>query len=130
MGSGQLVNALVGIALGGVIGGIVIKIVSSLNLGLWVRGFVTAFIAAVVIAIVGTAVRLVLSAIGVPDPGGIVGFIERLIVSAVLLMIADKLLSGLTVHGFKGAIIAALAISVISWVAGLFLTAMGLPLTA
>jgi hypothetical protein len=36
----------------------------------------------------------------------------------------------MTVHGFKGAIIAALAIGVVSWAAGLFLTAMGIPLTA
>jgi putative membrane protein len=127
---GQLVNALVGIVLGGVIGAIVLKIVSSLNLGLWVQGFVAAFIAAIVIAVIAIGIRYVLSAIGVPSPGGIIGFIVNLIVSAVVLLIADKLLSGLTVHGFKGAIIAALAISVITWVAGLFLTAMGLPLTA
>ena len=126
----QIIDALVGIAIVGVIGGIVLKIVSSLNLGLWVRGFVTAFIAALVIAIVGTAVKFVLTALGVPNPGGIVGFVEHVIVAAVLLMIADKLLSGLTVHGFKGAIIAALAIGVISWVAGLFMVPMGLPLTA
>ena len=123
------INALVGIVIAGVIGGVVLMIVSSLNLGLWVKGFVAAFIAAIVIAIIGTVVRYVLAAIGVPNPGGIIGFVERLIVSAILLMIADKLLSGLTVHGFKGAIIGALAISVISWVSGRFLEAMGLPLT-
>ncbi|HEU4365981.1 MAG TPA: phage holin family protein [Candidatus Krumholzibacteria bacterium] len=128
MEAGQLVNALVGIAIASVVGGAVIKIVSSLNLGLWVQGFVTAFIAAIVITVLGIAVRYVLAAIGVPNPGGIVGFVERLIVAAVILMIADKLLSGLTVHGFKGAIIAALAISVISWLLGLFLGAMGIPL--
>jgi putative membrane protein len=128
MESGQLINALVGIVIAGVIGGIVIWIVSSLNLGLWVSGFVAAFIAAIVIAIIGAVIRWVLAAIGVPNPGGIVGFVVRLIVAAVLLMIADKLLAGLTVHGFKGAIIAALAISVISWLLGLFLTAMGIPL--
>jgi putative membrane protein len=129
MEAGQLTNALVGIVLAGIIGGIVLKIVSSLRLGLWVRGFVTAFIAAIIIAIVGAVVRFALGAIGVPNPGGIIGLVEQLIVTAVLLMIADKLLAGMTVDGFKGAIIAAAAISVISWVAGLFLTAMGLPLT-
>ena len=130
MAEGQLVNVLVGIAIASVVGAIVLKIVSSLNLGLGVQGFVTAFIAALVIAIIGTAIRFVLAAIGVPNPSGIVGFVERVIVSAVVLMIADKLLSGMTVHGFKGAIIAALAIAVISWVVGLFLVPMGLPLTA
>jgi len=127
MEAGQLTNTLVGIAIAGVLGGVVIKIVSSLNLGLWVRGFLTAFVAAVVIVIVGTGVRLVLAAIGVPNPGGIVGFVERLIVSVVLLLIADKVLTGLTVHGFKGAVVAALGIAAISWVSALFLTAMGIP---
>jgi uncharacterized membrane protein YvlD (DUF360 family) len=128
MAEGQLVNTLVGIVLGGVIGGIVLKIVSSLNLGLWVRGFIVAFLAALVITIVGIGVRWILAAIGVPNPGGIVGFVERLIISVVLLMIADKVLSGLTVQGLKGAVIAAVAISAINWMAGLFLTAMGIPL--
>jgi len=128
MEAGQLSNALVGITIASVVGGFVIKIVSSLNLGLWVRGFVTAFIAAIVINIFAIAIGYGLAAVGVPNPGGIVGFVARLIVAAVLLMIADKLLSGLTVHNFKGAIIAALAISVISWILGLFLAAMGIPL--
>jgi len=125
----QLINALVGIVITGVIGGIVLWIVSSLKLGLWVRGFVAAFVAAIVIAVIAIAIKFVLGAIGVPDVGGIIGFVVRLIVSAVVLMLADKLLSGLTVNGFKGAIIAALAISVISWIVGLFLGAAGLPLT-
>jgi putative membrane protein len=122
----QLVNVLVGLVIAGVIGAVVILIVSSLNLGLWVRGFGAAFVAAIVIAIFGAIIRFILAAIGVPDPGGIVGFVERLIVSAVVLMVADKLLSGLDVRGFRGALIAALAISAITWVLGLFLRAMGI----
>jgi putative membrane protein len=125
----QIINALVGIGIASVVGAVVIRIVSSLNLGLWVRGFGAAFIAAIVITVVGIAIRSILAAIGVPDPGGIVGFVERLIVAAIVLMLADKLLSGLTVHGFKGALIAALGISVISWMLGLFLRAMGIGTT-
>ena len=125
MDAAQLTNALVGIVIAGVIGGIVIWIVSNLKLGLWVQGFLAAFIAAIVIGIVGAVVRFLLGAIGVPSLGGIVGFVERLIVSAVVLLLSDKLLPGLTVNGFKGAIIAALAISVVTWVLGLFLTALG-----
>jgi uncharacterized membrane protein YvlD (DUF360 family) len=127
MEPGQLSNALVGIVIAGILGGVAIKIVSTLNLGLWVRGFAAAFIAGIVIAIVGAIIRSALAAIGVPNPGGIIGFVERLIVSAVLLMIADKLLSGLTVHGIRGAVVAALAISVISWFAEVLLRAMGIP---
>ena len=88
MEAGQLSNALVGITIASVVGGFVIKIVSSLNLGLWVKGFVTAFMAAIVINVVAIAIGYVLAAMGVPNPGGIVGFVARLIVAAVLLMIA------------------------------------------
>jgi hypothetical protein len=46
------------------------------------------------------------------------------------LLLAGKILSGLTIRGFKGAIIAALAIGVIGWVLELFLGAMGIGTTA
>jgi putative membrane protein len=119
-------NVLIVFVVATVVNGLVIWTVSSLNLGLSVRGFFTALIAAIVIATIGTVVRLVMAAIGVPNLGGITGFVERLIISAVVLMASDKLLPGLRVHGFKGAIIAALAIAVILWVLELFLRAGGI----
>jgi uncharacterized membrane protein YvlD (DUF360 family) len=117
---------LIAIAVATVVNGLIIWTVSSLNLGLWVRGFLTALIVAIVIATIGTVVRLVLAAIGVPDLGGITRVVVRLIVSAVGLMVADKLLPGLTVRGFKGLITAAVAIAVILWVLEVFLRAGGI----
>jgi putative membrane protein len=119
-------NVLIVFVIATIVNGLVIWAVSSLNLGLLVRGFLTALIAAIVIAAIGTVVRLVLAAIGVPNLGGIVGFVERLIISAVVLIAADKLLPGLKVQGFRGAIIAALAIAVIMWILELFLRAGGI----
>ena len=119
-------NVLIVFAVATIVNGLIIWTVSSLKLGLWVRGFLTALIAAIVIATIGTVVRFVLAAIGVPNLGGIPGFVERLIISVVVLMASDKLLPGLTVHGFKGAVIAALAIGVIMWVVELFLRAGGI----
>jgi len=119
-------NVLIVVVIASIVCGLVIWTVSSLNLGLAVRGFVTAYIAAIVITIIGVAIRFVLTTMGVPALGGIIGFVERLIVSVVVLMLADKMLPGLTVRGFKGAIVAALAISVINWILSLFLTAMGI----
>lgn len=120
-------NVLIVFVVATVVNGLIIWIVSSLNLGLAVRGFLSALIAAIVIALIGTVIRLLLAAIGVPNLGGITGFVERLIISAVVLMVSDKLLPGMTVQGFKGAIIAALAIGAIFWVLEVFLTAMGIP---
>ena len=119
-------NVLIVFVIATIVNGLIIWTVSSLKLGLWVRGFLTALIAAIVIATIGTVVRFVLAAIGVPNLGGIPGFVERLIISVVVLMASDKLLPGLTVHGFKGAVIAALAIGVIMWVVELFLRAGGI----
>lgn len=119
-------NVLIVFGVATIVNGLIIWTVSSLKLGLWVRGFLTALIAAIVIATIGTVVRFVLAAIGVPNLGGITGFVERLIISVVVLMASDKLLPGLTVHGFKGAVIAALAIGVIMWVVELFLRAGGI----
>jgi putative membrane protein len=119
-------NVLIVFVIATIVNGLVIWTVSSLNFGLRVRGFLTALIAAIVIAIIGTVVRFVLAAIGVPNLGGITGFVERLIISVGVLLASDKLLPGLTVHGFKGAIIAALAIGVILWVVELFLRAGGI----
>jgi putative membrane protein len=119
-------NVLIVFAIATIVNALVIWAVSSLNFGLQVRGFLTALIAAIVIAIIGTVVRFVLAAMGVPNLGGITGFVERLIISVGVLMVSDKLLPGLTVHGFKGAIIAALAIGVILWVLELFLRAGGI----
>jgi putative membrane protein len=119
-------NVLIVFAIATIVNALVIWAVSSLNFGLQVRGFLTALIAAIVIAIIGTVVRFVLAAMGVPNLGGITGFVERLIISVGVLLASDKLLPGLTVHGFKGAIIAALAIGVILWVVELFLRAGGI----
>ena len=119
-------NVLIVFGVATIVNGLIIWTVSSLKLGLWVRGFLTALIAAIVIATIGTVVRFVLAAIGVPNLGGIPGFVERLLISVVVLMASDKLLPGLTVHGFKGAVIAALAIGVIMWVVELFLRAGGI----
>ena len=119
-------NVLIVWVIATIVNGLVIWTVSSLNLGLRVRGFLAALIAAIVIATIGTIVRLALAAVGVPNLGGITGFLERLIISVGVLLASDKLLPGLTVYGFKGAIIAALAIGVILWVLELFLRAGGI----
>jgi putative membrane protein len=125
-----LQNVLIVIAVATVVNGLIILTVSSLNLGLRVRGFLTALVVAIVIATIGTIVRFVLPAIGVPSLGGIAGLVERLIVTAVGLLLADKLLQGLTVHGFKGVITASLAIAVILWMLDLLLKAVGIDVPA
>ena len=98
------------------ISALVIWIVSRLNLGLTVRGYGAAIIAALVIAVVGGVVLWLLGLLGITIGGGLLGAIVLLIIAAVVLMLSDKFVPGMEVKGFSGAIIAAIAIAVVSWI--------------
>ena len=109
------------------INALVIWIVGKLNLGLTVSGYVGAIVAAIVIALLGWGIFWLLSLIGITIHGGILSAISALIVGAVVLLISDKILPGLEVEGFGGAIIAAIAIGVTAWVIWWLVALIGLP---
>ena len=98
---------------------VIIWIVGRLNLGMEVDGFMSAVWAALVIAIVSIVIIFLFNLIpfvqNLDQMQGLIGALIVLIVSAIVLMVSDKFLSGMTVHGFSGAIIAAVAIGVIQW---------------
>ena len=108
-------GTLLNIAVYLVVSAIVILIVGKLNLGLTVKSFGSAIMAALVIALVAGVVVWGLGIFGITLTGGWLAAIVNLIVAALVLMIADKFLPGMEVHGFMGAIIAALAIGVVGW---------------
>jgi putative membrane protein len=108
-------GTLLNIAVYLVVSAIVILIVGKMNLGLTVKSFGSAIMAAVVIALVAGLVVWGLGFFGITLTGGWLAAIVNLIVAALVLMIADKFLPGMEVHGFMGAIIAALAIGVVGW---------------
>jgi putative membrane protein len=56
----------------------------------------------------------------------LIGAIVALIIAAVVLLISDRILSGLEVDGFVGAIIAAIAIAVVHWLVAFLLGILGL----
>lgn len=113
-----IVGLLIGIVLGALISGLVIWIVGKLGLGLEVDGFGSAFIAAIIIAIVGGVINWLLGILGVTIGGGWLGAIIHLIIAAIVLLISDRLLKGLRVAGFVGALIAAIAIGAVYWLLG------------
>lgn len=110
-----MLEALLNIAVYLVVSAIVILIVGKLNLGLTVKSFGSAIMAAIVIALVAGLIVWGLGIFGITFTGGWLAAIVNLIVAALVLMIADKFLPGTEVHGFMGAIIAALAIGVVGW---------------
>jgi putative membrane protein len=92
-------------------------------LGLTVKGYVGAIVAAFVIAIVSWVIFWLLGLIGISIGGGLLWAIVILIIAAVVLLISDKILPGLEVEGFGGAIVAAIAMAVVGliiwWLLGL-----------
>ena len=119
---GVILNAILMV----VVAAVVILIVSKLNLGLSVAGFGAAIIAAVVIAVVGAVIVWLLGLLGISLGGGLLGVIVYLIVAAVVLMISDKFVPGMKVNGFVGAIVAAIAIGVVSFIVVWFLGLLGI----
>ena len=105
---------------------LVIWIVSRLNLGLTVKGYGAAIIAAIVIAVVAGVIIWLLGLLGITIGGGLLGAIVLLIVAAVVLMLSDRFVPGMEVKGFKGAIIAAIAIVVVSWIVSWLLGLLGI----
>lgn len=122
---GSLIALLLGWALAMVLGAVILMVISRLNLGLTVKSFGAAFIASIVISFIGGIVSWLLTLIGFPfDNLKLIGALLVVVIAAVVLMISDRLLSGLKVNGFSGALIAAAAYGVgvflINWVIGLF----------
>ena len=119
----EIFDLLLNIILVGAIGGLVIWIVGKLNLGLTVDGFAPAFIAAFVIAIVGGVLGWLLAMFGVDAGqfGGFLGAILNLIVAAVVLLLSGAFVPGMAVNGFKGALVGAVSIGVVTWLVDLVL---------
>jgi putative membrane protein len=109
-----------------VVSAVVIFIVGKLNLGLTVSGFGAAIISALVIAIVGTIVLWLLSLFNLTLGTGLLGAIIYIIIAAIILRISDRFVPGMQVNGFTGAIVAAIAIGVVSWIVTWLLALIGI----
>ena len=91
-----------------------IWVVDKLGLGLKVSGFMPALIAAVVITVASWLIVWLLGLLGF-SLGGFIGALIHLFIAALVLMFAGKRIKGLSVKGFVPALIAAVAIAVVSW---------------
>jgi putative membrane protein len=108
---GVIFNSIIAL----LVAALVIWIVSKMNLGLTVKGYGAAIIAALVIAVVTGIVFWLLGLLSITIGGGLLGWIVTVVIAAVILRFSDRFVPGMEVHGFKGAIIAAIAIGVVSW---------------
>jgi putative membrane protein len=112
-----LIGTLIGLAIVVVVSALIIYLVGRLGLGLTVDNFGSAVIAAVVIGVIAALVNWLLGLIGIDLTGSlsIIGSVVALVVSALVLLLSDRFVKGMKVNGFGGAIIAAIAIGVVSW---------------
>ena len=124
----MVVALLLGIVIGLVLNAFIIWIVGKLNLGLRVSGFGGAIMAAIIIAVVSWVIAWLLGLLGITIGAGILGAVVALIIAAVVLLISDRILPGLEVDGFLGAIVAAIAIAVAHWLIAFVLAALGMAL--
>lgn len=108
--TGVVLGLVIGILIAALVSGIIIWLVGKLNVGLTVKNFGWAMLAGLVIGILTNIVTHFM-----PDFGGAGGFLVSLIVSAGVILASGKILKGLTVDGFKGALFAAMAIAVIGF---------------
>ncbi len=114
MEMGSVMGLVFGILIGALISGAVIWLVGKINLGLKVDNFGWAMIAGVLIGLLTTIVMSF-----IPGGEGVVGFLVRLVISAGAIYVGGQVLKGLHVEGFKGAVIAALAIAAVYFLIGL-----------
>lgn len=109
----NILGLVIGILIAAVISGAIIWLVSRLDLGLHVDGFGSAMIAGLLIGFITNLIGRVVTV------GGAVGVIINIVVAAAVIFLCGQLLKGLTVKGFVGALIAAVAIAVIGLVLSL-----------
>ena len=115
----MILGTILGILIAALFSGIIIWIVGKLGLGLEVDGFAPAFLAGIVIAILGGVITWLLGAVGLSLGGGLLGAIIHLVIAALVIYLSASVVRGLRTKGFTGALVAAIAIGVVAWLATL-----------
>ena len=105
-----IVGLIIGILIAAVISGAIIWLVSKLNVGLSVDNFGWAMLAGLFI---GTLTNLFNRLL--PGMNEVITMVIHLVISAGVILLAGKVFSGVNVKGFKGALIAAVAIAVVGF---------------
>lgn len=112
---GALIGLVIGIVIGTLLFGTVIWVVGKLGLGMDVRNFGSALLAALVISVVAGIFNWVLAMLSISIGGGLGGALVHLIIATLVLMVGSNITPGVSVRGFWGALVAALAIAIIQW---------------
>ncbi|MBQ8100092.1 MAG: phage holin family protein [Paludibacteraceae bacterium] len=87
--------------------------------GISVNGYKSACIVALVLAVLNALASWLLGLLGMPSWGsGLIAFAVNMCINAGLIMLADKMLDGFKVDGFKWALVLALICALVSALVG------------
>lgn len=102
-----------------VISGLAIVITAYLLPGVTLAGFKAALLAALVLGLINAFIKPVLSLLTLPLTILTLGLFS-LVLNALLIMLATKLVPGFQVHGFLWAVAFSLVLTLVNWVLSVF----------
>lgn len=119
----SIISIIVGTLIGALFSGLIIYLIGRMGWGIEVDGFRPAYLAAIIIAVLSALTQFLWSLIGFEsDLTGIYGAILNAVYTALFLQFAGNRLQGLRVHGFSGALIAAVIMGAIVYLLGLLVS--------
>jgi putative membrane protein len=112
----EILPGILVFAVAWVVGAYVIMVISHSGLGLTADSWRAALVVAATISILASLAVAFLRLIG-PDVNypNWFGAVVALVVAAVVLLVSGRFVKGVNVHGFAGAIVAAISYGVIVW---------------
>ena len=104
-------SLIIGVLVGALFTGFFIWVIARISSLIEVSGFGPAYIAAIVIAILNGLVKWLLGS----TVGGTGSALINWIISAIILLLAGRMVKGMKVNGFGSALLAAAVIALFDW---------------
>jgi putative membrane protein len=121
---GSVLGTIIGLIIATLLNAVVLWIVGKMGVGMVIEKFGTAFVAAFLLALIGVLLTRLTGGWFAGSNSAIMGTIVHIVVSAIILLIVDKILPGMQTKGFLGAIIAAIAIGLVAWLISLVVSGL------
>lgn len=111
----SFLGLLLGLLLSALASALILWIVGKLGWGMEVDGFGAAFLAAIIMAVFSAILYWVLGMFDFVPHSGWLGALVHFVTSAVALLLSARVVKGLRVNGFFGAVVAILGMGLVGW---------------